>query len=403
MPVSIPEFWKLVAESRLLTGEQCQQLSLNYSQVKGGTADGSAKSLAEWLVSINTLSKYQATVLLNGRAGPFFYSDYKVYDRIDSGRFKGFFRAVHAASNHPVLLQFVTGSAAQDPQQWAYIAAQVQTRLLQPFPHFQRYFEAVDLGAFKFLVAEDLSGESLADFVKRAGRLSPPDACNAIRQAAVALVEIHRWGLAHGDVRPANLWVDGVGNVRLLHDPAFLPAPWNPSAEDKNGTLLARADYAAPEFAHPAKLPDSLTDLYALGCSFYHLLAGQPPFEGGDIAQKFQRHQTAPIQPLAPLGVPEPLGQIVTYLMAKNPAVRFQHAAQVVEQLTSWVEPARRFPQPIAPAQTLPMFEKLLQIRRANPATHHAPSAGHPAPGHAAPGHVAPGHVAAGGPPAGAP
>ena len=57
----------------------------------------------------NVLSKYQTTILLAGRPGPFYYGDYKVYDRVEQGRLAGQFRAVHAPTGHPVLLQFLTG------------------------------------------------------------------------------------------------------------------------------------------------------------------------------------------------------------------------------------------------------------------------------------------------------
>ena len=187
MPVSIPEFWKLTLESRLLAPEHCQQLAASYEQTKGALGQTTAKALAEWLISINVLSKYQATVLLNGRSGPFYYGEYKVYDRIDAGRWKGAFRAVHAPTNHPVLLQFVTGAVTQDPQHWAFVVGQVHNRLTASFPHWHRYFEVVDLGNFKFLVAEDLAGDSLDQRLAQVGRIAPQEACVIVRHVALAL------------------------------------------------------------------------------------------------------------------------------------------------------------------------------------------------------------------------
>ena len=83
MSVAIPEFWKLVIESRLLTAEQCGKLGADFGHVKGAANQSNARTLAEWLVSRNALSRYQSTVLLAGRAGPFYYGDYRVYDRVE--------------------------------------------------------------------------------------------------------------------------------------------------------------------------------------------------------------------------------------------------------------------------------------------------------------------------------
>ena len=70
MSVTIPVFWQLLQDSRLLGPEQCRQLAADFAQVKGAADSSSAKTLAEWLVSRNVLSKYQTTILLAGRAGP---------------------------------------------------------------------------------------------------------------------------------------------------------------------------------------------------------------------------------------------------------------------------------------------------------------------------------------------
>ena len=121
MSVTIPDFWRLVLESQLLTPAQCQQLATSFGSSQG--ASGDSQALANWLISQNVISRYQATVLLAGRPGPFCYGEYKIYDRIESGRLAGWFRAVHIATNHPVMLKFLTGSASQNTNLWKHIAS----------------------------------------------------------------------------------------------------------------------------------------------------------------------------------------------------------------------------------------------------------------------------------------
>ena len=240
----------------------------------------------------------------------------------------------------PCCCDFVTGPAAQDPQHWQPLAALLDAHCGVSQANIQRCYELVDLEAYRFLVLEDLAGGSLPQALEGDRRLLPAEVCRIIRAAAQGLDVLHRKRLAHGDVRPARFWLEQGGNVRLLRDPLEDLAPIHFLQPDPQGQLLARADYLAPDFLQLNKSADALTDLYALGCTFYQLLAGQPPFPGGDLRQKMQQHAGQPIQPLEALGIPKPVSDIVTYLMAKNPAVRFQSAAQVVVQLTPLVDPA---------------------------------------------------------------
>ena len=117
MSVATSDFWKLLAESRLFTPQQVQQLAADFGHAQPPAAN--VQAAAQWLIGRNVLSRYQAAILLAGRAGPFYYGDYKVYDRVDKGRLAGGFRAVHTATGHPVLLRFLSGPVVGDPQRWA--------------------------------------------------------------------------------------------------------------------------------------------------------------------------------------------------------------------------------------------------------------------------------------------
>ena len=360
MSASIPDFWKLVLESKLLTREQCQHLATSYGSSQGATADVNA--LAKWLVSQNVLSRYQASILLAGRAGPFVYGDYKIYDRVESGRLKGQFRAVHAGTNFPAMLKFLTGAAAKDANLWAYIVASVSSTA---HPNLVRIYEAVDLNSYKFLVTEDLRGQTLAECVQASGALQADEASRVMQLAANALAHLHQQGRAHGDARPANIWLETTGNIKLIYEPD-LPAV-APNLAQPDETLVAKSDYFAPEFMQAGKAPDQLTDVYAIGCSLYELISGQPPFAGGTLAEKMQRHATEAIKPLDAVGSPEPLGQAVAYMMAKNPAVRYQQATVVVEQLGQFIGAAQSNYKPTAPPATAQNYETWLQQKAVAP------------------------------------
>jgi hypothetical protein len=364
MSVSIPDLWKLLIESQLLTREQCQHLASSFGNAQGATTDSNA--LAQWLISQNVVSRYQAQILLAGRPGPFCYGDYKVYDRIESGRLQGWFRAVHTATNHPVMLRFLTGAASQDAALWAEV---VNSIAVTNHPNLVRFYQAVDLGSYKFLVAEDLRGEALAERLQTSGSLPADEACRVAQLTANGLSHLHQLGRPHGDPRPVNFWLESNGNVKVFFEPDASPAAPNFVQAGSNGELLAKAEYFAPEFLQAGKTPDHLTDIYALGCSLYELIAARPPFAGGTLQEKMQRHSAEAIQPLESVGAPQPVGQAVAYMMAKNPAVRYQAATAVAEQLAQFVGAAQANYQPTARPATLQAYETALQQRPAAVAT----------------------------------
>jgi len=375
MSIPIPVFWSLLKESRLLAAEQCQQLAADFGQVKGASDQSNARTLAEWLVARNVLSRYQTMILLAGRPGPFHYGDYKVYDRIEKGRLAGCFRAVHGPTGHPVLLHFLTGQVISDPAAWADAVQNTLSAATIQSPHVQRFYEPVDLGSFKFVVSEDLRGVTLDERLAM-GRFPPAEACRLARMAALGLAQLHQSGRAHGDVRPANLFLDTSvqghpGDVKVLFDPHVVLGPVNFAQE--SAKLTAMSDYLAPELMHAGHLPDPLSDVYALGCTLYCLLSGSPPFVGGTVLQKMTRHASEGIRPLEPLGVPQPLAQLVTYMLAKNPQVRYQSPAIVAEQLAALIDPAQLYSLPAQPLPTQATYEHWVQQKQAALAAAAAP------------------------------
>ena len=350
------DFWQLLVDSRLFTSQQCEQLAGNFVESTDDAA-ASPKTVARWLASQNLISRYQAGILLSGRPGPFHYGEYKIYDRIEKGSLKGVFRAVHTTTNHPVTLHFVGGTAAHDADRWKQLC--VLPQLVHA--NIVRCWQAVDLGSYKFLVCEDLRGASVADVVKNEGRVSLAEACRMTRHAAAGLAELHESGRAHGDVQPRNLWRNKSGDLQLLVGSEIDLRPLDQTLPDDRKAHLRRADYLAPELSRPGQAPDPLTDIYALGCTLYELIAGQPPFPGGTVADKLERHASEAPPPFDRTDGAHAVYETVARMIAKNPEQRWEDASVVAEQLATFAEPVPTKVREPAPISTQAAFEQSLQ------------------------------------------
>ena len=367
MSFPVESFWKLVVEGQLLSLDDCHRYHAAWA---AQYPQGDAQQLAEWLFAQNVISRYQASILLAGRAGPFVYGDYKIYDRIESGRLKGIFRAIHIPTMHTVCLKFLTPEQSSSPETVAWLTQQAAHISLSSagYPHLLRCYHLVDLGQFKFFVLEDLQGKRVERILHQKGPLPQSEACRIARQAALGLSRLHASQQAHGDVRPSNLWVDVTGTIKLMQFPltrdALMPPDWRQLAADPNAAVPPEADYVAPELIAGGQ-PDARSDIYELGCSLYAMLTNRPPFTAKTLREKLEGHlkgHPAPIEQVNPSIAPA-LGKIVGYMMAKKPDMRYQQAATVIEKLLPFMTPADAQSQPNPPSPASQAYDAWLLER----------------------------------------
>lgn len=336
MPVSIQQFWNLAVQAQVLAPHDAQQLAAQWASFPGALPSGDATTLMEWLISEGRLTRYQAKVLSMGQPGPFAYGEYQVFDRIEQGRLKGLFRAAHVPTGHTVMLTFVTGPAAE-PANFARLWQLCTEAAAIRSPYVQRSYQAVDLGSHKFIVLEDLQGQSLREAIKLAP-LPAKEACRLMRQAALGLDVVHAAFGVYGEVRPENVWLDVAGHARLLAFPLHRPPLAGPyTGIDLEGRSSTAGNYLAPEVAAGSP-PDLQSDVFGMGCTLYHAIAGQSPINAA-------ARRSAPFSggdPIAPLSMragdcPQPISDVVSYLTQPDPSRRYQSAANVAEALRPYV------------------------------------------------------------------
>ncbi|MCH7726422.1 MAG: serine/threonine protein kinase, partial [Planctomycetes bacterium] len=166
-------------------------------------------------------------------------------------------------------------------------------------------------------------------------------AVNFCAQAAAGLQHAHDVGLIHRDVKPANLLVDPRSVVKLLDlGLALFKDDENASLTmAHNESVLGTADYLSPEQAINSHDVDKRADIYSLGCTFYFMLAGHPPFPEGTLAQRIAKHQTQIPTDIREIrsDTPDELAEICVKMMQKNPEERFQTATEVGDVLEAWL------------------------------------------------------------------
>ncbi|TWU24705.1 protein kinase domain-containing protein [Bythopirellula polymerisocia] len=205
-----------------------------------------------------------------------------------------------------------------------------------------------------YLVMEYIEGVSVHDLVEQLGHLSVPDACEIVRQAARGLQFIHRNEMVHRDIKPSNLMLTLVNGDGVASQPAIAehdePVEGVVKILDLGLALLAgdaqdrltRFDnkamgtgmYMSPEQWKTTSV-DIRADIYSLGCTLYHLLAGKPPFMDSDLRPE-KAHEKSKLPPIRTNNVPRKLWDIIEKMVAKKPEDRYATPAEVAAELTSF-------------------------------------------------------------------
>jgi serine/threonine protein kinase len=350
--VSVESLCNLLSRSKLFVPDEIRTLRQRWLRESGESAADAGK-FCNWLVTTRYLTDYQAGLLSRGRVDRFFLNDYKLLERIGVGRMAGVYKAVHRLGQ-VVAIKVLPPSKAKDSTIFARFQREARLAQRLKHPNIVRTFQVGEDDGLHYLVMEYLEGETLEDTLKRRGKLPPGEAVRLIYQALLGLECLHEEGMVHRDLKPGNLMLVPSGNEAATGDTTLyctvklldiglgraLFDEEGGTGEDANltadGAILGTPDYLAPEQARDSHAADIRSDVYSLGCTLFHALAGQPPFPDSNVVRKMVRHATEPVPALKKFNpaVPDGLQQIVNWMMAKDPAQRYptpQRAAQALQ------------------------------------------------------------------------
>ena len=180
-----------------------------------------------------------------------------------------------------------------------------------------------------------VDGETLRERLLREQQLKLADALAIARAVANALDHAHARGVIHRDIKPANILLDGARAVISDFGIARAMSLMTDGEVTESGVVIGTPEYMSPEQGTASRQLDARSDIYALGCVVYEMLAGEPPFTGPTAQAIIARHCHEPpyslrvIRPAIPIGVEEAVGKA----LAKVPADRFSTAGEFVSAL----------------------------------------------------------------------
>jgi predicted Ser/Thr protein kinase len=299
------------------------------------------------------------------QAGDVVGGRYKLIEMLGGGAMGHVFVAENQAIGSRVAIKVLRPDLLANPEFRQRFQYEAQAVGSIEHPNVARFLDVV-IGDPTFLVMEYVAGETLATVLAREKAMSQPRAVHIVTRLAWGLDAAHAAGIIHRDLKPANVILTAdreVGETPKLIDfgLAKIAAVAGTEQITRTGQIIGTPAYMSPEQISGRDV-DARSDVYALACLLYEMIAGRPPFTGSDDVQTLYRQLHEPPEPLSlnAADVPAALDRVVNRALAKSPHERFGSMQELARALNGAIEkrrageaaqaalPTRRSPLPVA-------------------------------------------------------
>jgi len=278
---------------------------------------------------------------------------YELLDYLDSSSKRIAFRARNVAKLRIEQLQILPDSLRDDPERSARFFRESRILATLQHPNILTCHGVLEIGGHLAISVEALEAVTLADRLEL-GPMPIEEAVRAILQILAAADAAHSAGVVHREISPANILITPENLVKLTGFAAAKTAD-DPSVT-RAGTLVGSATYTAPEVFHGSSALDPRIDIYAIGCVFYALVTGRPPFAQKNDYEVMMAHvQTIPEPPsrLNP-AINGVLDAVICKALSKHPDARYQSAREFYHSILNpgtVYEPPPPSPTPPSPQE----------------------------------------------------
>jgi serine/threonine-protein kinase len=262
---------------------------------------------------------------------------YRIIEQLGTGGMSSVFRAVHVETGHEVALKVLPRSLAKNATLLQRFLREARSAESLEHPNIVAIFDRGTEQGRYYLVLEFIAGGDLHDRVRNRGPLGVAEAVGIIRGVVQGLRFAAGLGLIHRDIKPANILLTDEGQPKVADLGLAVQLDEEDERVTRDGTTVGTVDYMAPEQARDSRATSVRSDIYSLGCTFYHVLTGFPPFAGGDVTDKLRRHASEPPPDVrrARPDVPEELAGLIQRMMAKRPEARFRDYDELTNALNA--------------------------------------------------------------------
>ena len=259
---------------------------------------------------------------------------YRLEERLGQGSMGIVFRATQLSTGRLVALKVLRRRLARNRAFTKRFVREAQSAAKLRHPNIVEIFDAGESPeGYFFYSMEYVDGETLEARIDREGCLNEKWATEVMLAVASALEEAESADLVHRDVKPGNILLAADGIPKLAD--FGLARTGDDSTITEEGAIIGTPAYLSPEQARNGVQADIRSDIYSLGCTFFHAVTGAPPYEGPTLATVIAGHLNGEIPSAHERNraVSPNASSVIQKMMAKEPKLRYRHAAELARDL----------------------------------------------------------------------
>ncbi len=257
---------------------------------------------------------------------------YELQMKIGQGGMAYVYRGVDLILNRTVSIKILKEHMIEDPDFVRRFRREAQAAARLCHSNIVNIYDVGRDGDIYYIIMEYVSGKNLKQHIRGLGRLPAEQAVDIACQIAEALLQAHASGVIHRDIKPQNIVFSNGGRVKVTDFGIAFAV--DGTTVTRGSDVFGSVHYLSPEMArgNPAGVQ---SDLYSLGIVLYEMITGRMPFVGESpisVAMKHIQNEIPPPHEVV-ADVPEPLERIILKTVQKNPALRYQSASELLDDL----------------------------------------------------------------------
>ena len=266
--------------------------------------------------------------------GTLFAGRYEIIEELGTGGMGRVYRVEDTKLKQEIALKLIKPEIAFDKKTIERFRNELRTARNVRHKNICGMYDLGEERGTHYITMEYVRGEDLKSLIRKMGLLSAGQAITIAKQVCDGLVEAHRLGVVHRDLKPQNVMIDTDGNARIMD---FGIAR---SLEAKGitgaGMMIGTPEYMSPEQVE-GKEVDQRSDIYSLGIILYEMMTGRVPFEGDTPFTVGVKHKSEIPKSPRELNaqIPQDLSQIILRCLEKEKGKRYQSAGEVRSELAN--------------------------------------------------------------------
>jgi serine/threonine-protein kinase len=327
---------KLVVESGLVTGEELDRC--NQKLEDSLDQSDALRTLGDLLVSEDYVTSRQLDRLrsdFDAKKSSQRIPGYRIQKKVGSGAMATVFLARQLSLDRPVAIKVLPKKFSANTSFIDRFYKEGRAAAKLNHPNIVSAYDVGKAGDHHFFVMEYVDGQTVYDRIVKERRVDEQEALQIVIQVAKALQHAHERGFVHRDIKPKNIMIARNGTVKLADLGLARAISDQEAAKAEAGRAYGTPYYISPEQIRGELHIGPAADIYGLGATLYHMVAGKVPFEGKNPSAVMHKHLKEPLVP--PDHVNEQLSdgcaQIIEMMLAKSPKDRYHSATDLLEDL----------------------------------------------------------------------